>query len=353
MNHRLLFASRLLAMTLAFMAVTGASVWAQSVIAVDLYGVRAVDADKIRAVVDVPVGEPFTASSSKIIKAVEAIDGVEKASVWPISMGDTMAIFIGVQEAGAKSTATRPRPTEDIRLPQEVVETYDRVMSLLGEALRAGQGMEDTEDGHSLSHYPPMREQEMLFLDYSEEYFLELVDVLHQSKYDHERAVAACVLAYAEDKSEVIPDLQIASSDADSTVRNNATRALSLLVDYARQNPDLDLEVDPEPFLTLIESFEWTDRNKGSAVIAAISKYREPAFLETLRQRSLPYLFEMAEWKSLGHASFSIGTLARIAGIPEEEIGQRIGLVFSEEGAQEAFLKELRERLEYPTARAE
>ena len=144
-------------------------------------------------------------------------------------MGDTMAIFVGIWESDTPEPKHRPQPTEDLRLPPEVVDAYDKSMGQLRAALMNGAGGEDIEDGHSLSQYEPMREQQERYLDYSEEYFLELVDVLRESKHDHERAVAAAVLAYVEDKSEVIEELVYAASDPHGTVRNNATRALSIL----------------------------------------------------------------------------------------------------------------------------
>ena len=319
---------------------------AQTVIAVDLFGNRAVASEAIREVVAVEVGQPLQVAPADIEKAVMELDGVVKAKVWPISMGDTMALFVGIEETEPGPSKLRPRPTRDIRLPPEVVDAYDRAMGQLEAALLSGQGREDTADGHSLSHYAPMREQQERFLDYSEEYFLELIEVLRESKFDHERAVAATVLAYVEDKSEVIEELQYAANDIDSTVRNNATRALSILAEYSYDHPELGIAVNPEPFLDLLDSPIWTDRNKGSAVIAAISQSRDPALMEQLRQRSLPSLFEMAAWKSLGHASFSISTLGRIAGIPEEEIAKKRSQIFAnEDGVHEAWLQTLRDRI--------
>jgi hypothetical protein len=57
-----------------------------------------------------------------------------------------------------------------------------------------------------------------------------------------------------------------AVADPDDEDRNNAVRALPVLSAARNTGP---LLIDPQPFITLLFSGKWTDRNKGSILPAA------------------------------------------------------------------------------------
>ena len=75
-----------------------------------------------------------------------------------------------------------------------------------------------------------------------------------------------------------------------------------------------------DPFIALLNSPVWTDRNKSSLALDDLSAARDPKLLEALRRDALTSLVEMARWKSEGHATPSLRILARIAGLPEEAV---------------------------------
>jgi hypothetical protein len=70
----------------------------------------------------------------------------------------------------------------------------------------------------------------------------------------------------------------------------------------------------------MLNSVEWTDRNKSSLVLLRLTEKRDAAILSSLRQRALQSLVEMSRWKSAGHAYAPFFILGRVGSLPEEEI---------------------------------
>src|SRR5262245_15989135 len=103
-------------------------------------------------------------------------------------------------------------------------------------------------------------------------------------------------------------------------IRNNATRAMAVMAGAARQTTRQSIKIPVRPFIEMLNSIEWTDRNKSSWALLRFTDKRDPAILSELRQKALPSLIEMASWKSSGHASPSFFLLGRVAGLPEDEI---------------------------------
>jgi hypothetical protein len=108
-------------------------------------------------------------------------------------------------------------------------------------------------------------------------------------------------------------------SDPDSNVRNNAMRALSILAEYAGHHPELRLKIPAEPFIKMLNSLVWTDRDKAGFALMRLTERRDPAMLDSLRGSALPSLVEMAQWKTPGHANMFCLILGRIAGMPDHE----------------------------------
>ena len=75
-----------------------------------------------------------------------------------------------------------------------------------------------------------------------------------------------------------------------------------------------------EPFVDLINSIEWTDRNKSSLALFSLTAARDPLVLATLRRQALESLVDMSRWKSPGHAEYPFFILGRVGNIPEDEI---------------------------------
>ena len=108
--------------------------------------------------------------------------------------------------------------------------------------------------------------------------------------------------------------------DPDESVRNNATRALAVIAQLASGSPELKIRVPAKPFVSLLNSPVWTDRNKASMALMALSTSRDRELIASLREQALPSLIEMARWKSEGHAFAAFALLGRIGGLSEDAI---------------------------------
>lgn len=147
-----------------------------------------------------------------------------------------------------------------------------------------------------------------------------LRSVLRNSSDAEHRALAAQVLGYVADKQAIVGDLVFAMSDPVEDVRNNAMRALSV---FARMSPVEGrpiVRVPYEPFIALLTSPVWTDRNKASLALMGISERRDPALLAKLRREAVTQLVEIARWKSKGHALPALLILGRISGQSDDAV---------------------------------
>ncbi|MBO0860220.1 MAG: HEAT repeat domain-containing protein [Chloracidobacterium sp.] len=179
---------------------------------------------------------------------------------------------------------------------------------------------EDRSQGHSLLNDPAARAVQERFIEFAARDLKLLRDVLLNSNDARNRALAAEVIAYAADKQAVVDDLVEALRDQDGGVRNNATRALAVMAESARQPTKQPIKIPLLPFIEMLNSIDWTDRNKSSFALSALTYKGDPAVLSELGQKALPSLIEMARWKSSGHAHPSFFLLGRVAGFPEGEI---------------------------------
>jgi hypothetical protein len=127
-------------------------------------------------------------------------------------------------------------------------------------------------------------------------------------------------MGYAADKASVVDDLVYGMSDPSEDVRNNATRALVVIAEMAPAAGRPVLRIPPEPFIALLNSAVWTDRNKSSLALMALTGSRDPGLLEALRRpEAMTALAEMARWKSEGHAQGPFMILGRIAGYSDDD----------------------------------
>jgi len=78
--------------------------------------------------------------------------------------------------------------------------------------------------------------------------------------------------------------------------------------------------VPSTPFVDLLNSIDWSDRNKSAAALLALTESRDTALLNDLRTRALESLIEMARWKSPGHAYMPFFILGRVARMSEDAI---------------------------------
>jgi hypothetical protein len=88
--------------------------------------------------------------------------------------------------------------------------------------------------------------------------------------------------------------------------------------------PNLAQRIPPEPFVRLLRSGTWSDHNKASLLLLALTKRRDPRVLAALRTQALDPLVEMARWRNTGHAEAALSILGRIAGFDEDALHKLI-----------------------------
>ena len=313
---------------------------------VDYYGFRKVDQNTIGELLDLHVGTSCDIDRDALAEKLRELDQVEDAIVIYMSSPSSSIALVGVLEQGAPTLQLREPPSGDFFLPSWVQEANERSHQEVLNGFYKGISGEDDSAGHALSTYAPARALEDDLVHYAIDNLDLVRNTLRYSRSPEERATAARLIAFADNKQSIVADLAYAITDPDSSVRNNAVRALSVLCDWSnRGKKALILDIDPEPLIAMLESIEWTDRNKSAALLDSLTVSRPADLMKGLRAESLPALQEMALWHSYGHALFSIRILARLAGLSEAEITERSQAVNREGyGARERWIAELVEQ---------
>lgn len=310
----------------------------QAIASVDYYGVRKTDQAALDQALRLKAGDLTDFDKLAIEARLKAVPGVRDAKLISVFMPGNAVVLVGIQEAGAPELALREAPTGDARLTDEMLAAYTEIGEQLYAGIMSGEGGEEIVDGYSFGKYVPMAAAERRLMQLALAKPELVIQVLAESGDAEHRAAAAKALSYLADKRVVVRQLSQAMLDADSGVRNNATRALSILVKWIVDMPDprsvteempgqdaakpdraaliqlLQDELDPTPLLTMLESLTWTDRNKASALLSSLVQLPNEALIERLRAHSLPALAEMAKWHSRGHALFSTRILGVMAG---------------------------------------
>jgi hypothetical protein len=178
---------------------------------------------------------------------------------------------------------------------------------------------EDRSKGYALSLYPPLRQKQFALREYAITHEELARRVVLRSADSKQRAVAAEILGYARRSTAQISALVSAGRDPDEGVRNNAVRALSVLVEAGVVTGKT---IPAGLFIDMLNSGTWTDRNKASHLLAVLSKRRDPRLLHQLRLRALASLIEMARWRDPKHADDARMILGRVAGLPENQLAK-------------------------------
>ena len=293
---------------------------------IDFYGLRQLSAEAVRARLTVSEGDTISFSDDErpafmgVSEArLTALPGVSHARLNLVCCDNGRAIvYVGIQEQDARAMSFRPAPQGQARLATDIVQAGAELSKALRLAVERGEAGEDRSQGHSLAHDRAMRAIQDRFLMYAKRDLPELRRVLRTSSNAAERALAAEVLGYAPDKRAVVNDLVYGLTDPSEEVRNNALRALLVIAEMAvspeRQVPNFS----PEPIIALLYSPVWSDRNKASGALAALTRNRDPELMSVIRRQAISPLVEMARWKSEGHAQSAFLVLGRVAGYSDD-----------------------------------
>ena len=92
---------------------------------------------------------------------------------------------------------------------------------------------------------------------------------------------------------------------------------MGVIATYAIENPSLDIDIPPEPFIDMLGSVSQTDRNKASFLLMYLTESRDPLLMSGIRTRALFPLIEICNWSWNGHSLPGCLILERALGLPE------------------------------------
>ncbi len=299
---------------------------------IDFYGLTHTTEQQIRDALQIREGTTLPESDAAARQTIEAakqriraLPGVRGVQVNLVCCDAGRSIlYVGIVEAGGNATTFAPPPRGSVRLHDDVIRAGDAFDEALQAAVMNGRSAEDDSRGHSLSSDAKVRAIEEQFVAFAARDETRLRDVLAHASHPADRALAAQVLGYAADKKSIVAPLSAAMRDEDADVRNNAMRALAIIAGYADRNPELRIRVAADPFVDLLNSPFWTDRNKAAFALTELTRKRETHLLALLRERAMPSLVEMARWTSRGHARMALVIVGRLAGLTEDAIMKAI-----------------------------
>jgi hypothetical protein len=297
---------------------------------IDFYGSGGLDVGKVRAALPLREGEAFPTLAAlfdmrpRMEEAVRRMTNRPPTDVALVSPGGGLwLIYVGLPGDSVKSFPHNPAPKGTARLPEAALSVYEEVDDAFGSAMQRGASGEDVSKGYALSSGDAaLRAKQLAMHEYAARHEGVIRAVLRSSADDEQRRIAAELLGYANQSRRQIADLVRASHDPDDLVRNNATRALSVL---ASSHPRVAARIPAAGFIEMLNSGKWSDRDKAGSLLVELSKPRAPKLLAALRARALQSLLEMARWRSPGHAYYARVLLGRMAGIEETRL-QRLAL---------------------------
>jgi hypothetical protein len=288
---------------------------------IEFFGYSGIDLSRVRAALPFQEGDEFDLDKAeeKVTQAQQAVKHVIGHPATDISPTccDKRNNWILVVGLAGKALTYNPPPKGTARLPGTIINLYERFGDALMEAVQKGAAVEDHSKGYALSEYPPLRSTQLGIRAYAIKHATLLREVLKTSSDDQQRIVAAHVLGYTQQSKSQITALVHASRDANSNVRNNATRALLVLVESS--NPKVAIDIPAEWFTELLLSGTSSDLNKAGFLLSSLTRSRRAEILGQLRKKEvLERLIEMARWRTHGDAARTI--LGRIAGVDEERL---------------------------------
>jgi hypothetical protein len=294
---------------------------------IDFYGVRTVPEARLRDALpyhiddSISVGQ-FKSQKRSVEQKLASLPGVSGAYLTLVccTQDRKSILYVGVEEASTPCQEFQPAPTGSVRLTEDVLSADSDFEDAFHKSILKGNFAEDDSQGHALDNDPAVRAIQLRFVVLANAHLTDLKDVLHNSSDGQQRALAAQVLGYVKDKQAIVSDLVAAMRDPDPDVRNNSTRALVVFAEFSPKPPVRKIKISPEPFIEMLNSCIWSDRNKSSGALAKLTEKRDPALLAEIHDQALPSLLEMARWKNLGHAVYSLMILGRIGGLTDDEI---------------------------------
>ena len=292
---------------------------------IELYGLQKVSEASVRQALQMTEGDNLPNSgeaADAMEKRLKALPGVQDAKVSAVCcVAGKAALFVGIEEKGARPLRFRAAPKGKVRLADKVIKAGQDFDKALEEAVKLGETAEDDSQGYALTNNVAVRTVQQRFLILASLDTSSYQDVLLHSSDETHRAWAAMILGYADpDDQSVVNDLVTAVSDPDATVRNNAMRALAVRALYLKTHPRYHVTIPYEPFVRMLNSLDWTDRNKACFALLQLSETHDQALFKSLRKDAVPALKEMSHWRKSGYGEAPFFILGRMNGLSEASI---------------------------------
>lgn len=290
------------------------------IVAVDFYGYAAVDFTRLRAAFPFRAGEIFEFKAATFEDSspdFKKLIGKNRVSVAPVFIPDLKGwvFYVDVEPPDTSPADWNPAPTGTERLPARILRLYEHAMDRMGNGgIFAG---DETTNGYSLSRDPIMRRDELKLIDYARANPNRVYSVLKRAASPRDRMAAAWIAGYAPKGPDQLAALLDAVRDSDPTVRNNAIRVLAVL---ASHDAAVARRIPPDPFIPMLRSLTWSDRNKALFLLGPVTATRDPNTMEKLRREAIEPLRQMSRWTYWDHAARALVLLGRIAEIPEERL---------------------------------
>src|SRR5579862_5920126 len=295
--------------------------------AIDFFGQKGLDVEAVRRALPIHEGD-LTSSREELKKseseAVKKTLGRDPTDVATVCCDDRqrVLIYIGLPGQSSKPVKFNPTPKGAIRLPADVMQLSHEIDQALMAAILKGASREDDSQGYALSEEATSKAKQLELREYALRNEATILQVLKSSSDAGHRAFAAEALGYGRQSDTQIAALVSASLDPDGNVRDNAVRALGVM---ARAKPEIARKISAAPFIQLLASGTWTDRNKAILALEPLTSARNPDVLKQLRDSAIDQLIEVARWHNLGHAWAGRMVLGRIAGIEEKRLLELAG----------------------------
>ncbi len=293
---------------------------------IDFFGGQGMDTAALLQKLPVRIGQPVNVEQverlrSAVRAAVLAATGKADTDLGVVCCDQPgkLQLYVGLQGSSYRAPAYAAIPTGDAVLPDDGIALYRKASDALEQAVESGHSQEDDSTGYALAKDPALHAIELTMRAYALKHTEAIEQVLAKSHDAEQRRAAAELLGYCDRSPEQVRDLAKAANDADGDVRNNAVRALGVL---AVAQPLVGLDV--QPFVAMLYSGQWTDRNKASLLLNRLTEPRDPALLRVLRDQAMGPLLDGAHWQSPGHAFFFLVILGRIGGIDDARLEKLI-----------------------------
>ncbi len=291
---------------------------------IEIFGAQRASLAKIRAAIGAQTGDPLPPSEAAEDR-VNKVPGVTASRMEATCCANDgkMILYVSIEERGTPHLEFHPAPTGEARLPAALYDDYLSFLEAVEGSIRGRNADEDLTNGYSLLADPYARVFQQGFIPLVETNLALLDQVTRESSDPEQRAAAVYLLQYGPRlrKSKVITDaLQYALRDQEDIVRKNALRALRAVFVGAKLHPDQDVAIEPAWLIEMLNSVVWSDRRAAAQILVDLTEDRKQETLDTIRERALSSVLEMARWQTLNHALPAFVLAGRIAGVDEKAI---------------------------------